>query len=141
IRDAERDRGLLDRARDSGLWLASILEGQGELGRNGAHDGLQLGILENRSGHRGDPARSVRSRAQTSHDHFALKLAAVEVRHEPGRGAKQSRLPAFRGIGENEELPLPDLEVDALERRCRPVWVAIRDRFEAKQWLETVKHP
>ncbi len=60
--DAERERHLLDPARDRGRRVPAALQRERELGAHGAHHQLGLGVLEERAGERPQAAR-VRARA------------------------------------------------------------------------------
>ncbi len=64
VRDAQRERGLLDRARDHGAAVAEVLERQRELGANGAHDHLRLGVLEQRARERAERGGGVLARVE-----------------------------------------------------------------------------
>ena len=103
-RDAERERGLLDAARDRRRAPAAVLERERELGAHGAHHDLRLGVLEQRAGDGGQLGRAVVARVEPAGEQPPGELAAVEVRHEAGRGAQQRRLARARAAGEHDEL-------------------------------------
>ena len=62
VRDPERERRLLDRARHRGGRLPLVLERERQLGADGAHHHLRLGILEQRADGGGQRAWTVLAR-------------------------------------------------------------------------------
>ena len=110
--DAERERGLLDPARDRRRAPAAVLERERQLGAHGAHHHLRLGVLEQRAGDGGQLGRAVVARVEPAGEQPARELAAVEVRDEPGGGAQQRRLARPRPAGEHDELARLDAQRD-----------------------------
>ena len=101
--DPERERDLLDRARDHrGGRLAAVLERQRELGAHAAHHDLRLGILEHGAAHGCELARAVFAHVEPADLELALDVAAVEVRHEPAERAQERRL---AGAGRRRRAP------------------------------------
>ena len=128
--DAERERGLLDPARDRRRAPAAVLERERELGAHRAHHDLRLGVLEQRAGDRGQLGRAVVARVEPAGEQPARELAAVEVRHEPGRGAQQRRLARPRPAGEDDELARLDAQRDVGQRRPRGARIRVGDVVE-----------
>ena len=116
-RDAERERGLLDAARDRGRAPAAVLERERELGAHGRHHDLRLRVLEQRPGDGGELGRSVLARVEPVAAQPARERAAVEVRHEAGGGAQERRLAGARPAGEHDELAGLD---SSASRRAAP---------------------
>ncbi len=116
-RDAERQRGLLDAARHRRAAPAAVLERERQLGADGAHDHLGLGILEQRAGDRGERGRAVLARVQPAAGELARERAAVEVRHEPGGRAQERRLARAGGAGQHDELARLDRQRHVAQRR------------------------
>ena len=73
--DAERERGLLDPARDGRRREAGVLEREGELGAHRAEDDLRLGLLEERAGDRGEVGRPVLARVEPADDAAARRTS------------------------------------------------------------------
>ena len=71
-------------------------------------------------GDRGQLGRAVLARVEPADQRAPGELAAVEVRHEPGRGAQQRRLARARAAGEHDELARLDAQRDVAQRRPRP---------------------
>ena len=111
---------------------AQVLEPEGGLAPARAHDDLRLGILEHEPGVPGELAGPVPAGVQSGDAHAAAELAAVEVRHEPERGAKQRRLAASRLADEEHELALVDGELDVRQRRPPGRDVAVAHALEAQ---------
>ena len=117
--DAERERRLLHPARDRRLAPAAVLERERELGAHRAHHDLRLGVLEQRARDRGQLGRAVLARVEAARHEPPDELAAVEVRHEPGRRAQQRRLAGAGAAREDDELARLDPQRDVGERRPR----------------------
>ena len=117
--DAERERGLLDPARDRRGAPAAVLERERQLRADSAHHDLRLGVLEQRAGDRGQLGRAVVARVQPAGEQPARELAAVEVRDEPGRGAQQRRLARPRPAREDDELARLHAQRDVGQSRPR----------------------
>ena len=90
--DAERERDLLDPARDRRGAVAAALERERELGAHGAHHELRLGVLEEHAREGAEPRRAVLARVEARERDAAGEAPAVEVRHEPAGGTQQRRL-------------------------------------------------
>src|SRR5262249_18301740 len=104
-----------------------------DLGANGAHDDLRLGLLEERAADGGELAGAVRARVEPADEHAAARLAAVEVRHEPARGADQRRL-ARRGQARPHDEPAGlDVQRDVAQRGLRGAGVAVAEVLEGQR--------
>ena len=128
--DAERQRGLLDPARDRRLAPAAVLQRERELRAHRAHHDLRLGVLEQRAGDRGELGRPVLARVQPARHQPPGELAAVEVRHEPGGGAQQRRLAGPRAARDDDELARLDAQRHARQRRPRRPGIRVGDVLE-----------
>ena len=93
VRDAERERRLLHGPCHRGGGLAPVLERQLELCAHSAHHDLALGLLEDRPADGGELAGAVLAHVEAPNAQLAVRLAAVEVRHEPAERAQERRLP------------------------------------------------
>ena len=78
--------------------------GRGGLREHVAHDDLRLGILEHEPGVPRELA-GLCLRVSSPETHTRPRSAAVEVRHEAQRGAKERRLAASRLADEEHEPP------------------------------------
>src|SRR5207302_451732 len=92
--DPEHERRLLHRARDRTGRRAAMLERKRYLGSHTVHHHLRLRVLEHRAADRRQVTRPVVTHAHAADPELARHLAAVEVRNEPARGAKERRLAA-----------------------------------------------
>ena len=128
--DAERERRLLDPARDRGRAPAAVLERERELRAHRPHHDLRLGVLEQRAGDGGQLGRAVVARVEPAGQQPPRELAAVEVRHEPGRGAQQRRLARPRPAREHDELAGLDAQGDVGERRPRGARIRVGHAVE-----------
>jgi hypothetical protein len=93
VGDPQRERGLLHPARHRRGLEAAVLQREGQLRPDRAHDDLGLRLLEQRAGHRRQVGRTVRAHVQAADLQPAGELAAVEVRHQAGRRLQQCGLP------------------------------------------------
>ena len=66
-----------------------VLEPEGGLRQHVLHDDLRLGILEHEPRVPRELAWPVPAGVQSGDAHAAAELPAVEVRHQPQRGAKE----------------------------------------------------
>ena len=57
VADAQGEGGLLGRTRDGGTTLSEVLQRKRQLGANGVHDHLRLGVLQQRPGERAERGR------------------------------------------------------------------------------------
>ena len=117
VGDAERERGLLDAARDRRGRQPAVLQAEGELRAHGPHDDLRLGVLQQRARDDRQVARPVLARVEAADDDAPGDLAAVEVRHEAAGRAHERRLPGRRQAGEHDELAR--LDAPATRRAAR----------------------
>ena len=103
--DAERERDLLDAARDRGGAVAAALERERELGAHGAHHELRLGILEQHARRR---ARAARARARACRARRACTRPAKRPPWKCGTSPQAARssvdLPCPERPGEQAEL-------------------------------------
>ncbi len=90
--DAKRERDLLDPTRDRRRPLAPAFQRQRQLGANGAHHELRLGVLEQHARVAAEVRGSVLARVQAGQRHRAGERAAVKVRHEATRRVQERRL-------------------------------------------------
>ena len=130
--DAERQRRLLDPARDRRRAPAAVLEREGELGAHAAHHHLRLGVLEQRAGDRRELRRAVLARVQPTGRQPPRELAAVEVRHEAGGGLQERRLPGARQARQDDELARLDRQRDVAQRRARGARVGVGHAVEGE---------
>lgn len=130
--DAEREGDLLDAAGDSRRAEATVLEREGELAADGAEDDLRLGILEEGAGDRGDVARPVLAGVEPGDADGPGEVSAVEVGHEPARGAQQRRLAGRGQPGEHDELPRLDGQRDVTERGRLGPGVRVREAADVE---------
>ena len=128
--DAERERRLLDPARDGGRAPAAVLERERELRAHRAHHHLRLGVLEQRAGDGRQLGRAVVARVEAAGQQPPRELAAVEVRHEARGGTQQRRLARPRPAGEHDELARLDAQRDVGERRPRGAWIRVGHAVE-----------
>ena len=128
--DAERERRLLDPARDGRRAPAAVLERERQLRAHRAHHDLRLGVLEQRAGDGGQLGRAVVARVEAAGQQPPGELAAVEVRHEARGGAQQRRLARPRPAGEHDELARLDAQGHVGERRPRGAGIGVGDAVE-----------
>ncbi len=88
VRDPQRQRSLLDPAGNRRGRLAAILERKRQLGADGPHHNLRLGVLEQRPDHYREVAGPVLARIDSRDDRPTGERAAMEVGHEPVDGAQ-----------------------------------------------------
>ena len=131
--DAERERDLLDAARDRGGAVAAALERERELGAHRAHHQLRLGVLEEHAGERAEARRPVLAGVEAGERDATGEMPAVEVRHEAAGGPQQRRLAVAGEAREQAELARLDLDADVLERRRGDAGVGVADLLEAQQ--------
>ena len=130
--DAERERHLLDAARDGSRRAPEVLDGERQLGAHGAHHDLRLGVLQQRAGDDADRRRGVLARVEAGDGHVAREAAAVEMRHEAGGGAQQRRLARAGEPGEHAELARRERQADVAQRRAGSAGVGVGDLLEAQ---------
>ncbi len=131
--DAERQRHLLDPARDRRRALAAALERKRQLRAYGARDELRLGVLEQHARNGAEPGRPVLARVEPGQPHAPGEAPAVKVRHEPARGAQQRGLAAAGQARQHAELAMRDFEADIAQRRLRELRIAVGDALEGQQ--------
>ena len=127
MRDSERERRLLDRARDRGRRLALVLERERQLGADRAHHDLRLGILEQRPDGGRERARTVLAGVHPRERSRGRRTRRREMRHEPIRGAQQRRLARARPAGEHDQLARGDVERDVGDRRRGRARIGVGD--------------
>ena len=120
VRDRQRERDLLDRARARGRRLAAHLQRQLDLRRDRGRDDLGLGVLGDEPTAPPSSAGPVLAGVEAGDLDRARDLAAVEVRDEAAGGAQQGRLAATRsGPARTTNSPARELEVDAVAAPAR----------------------
>ena len=80
--DAQRERDLLDPARDGDRAVAAVLERERQLRADRAHDDLRLRILEQRADVARERRRPVRAQVHAADLRASVEAAAVEVRNQ-----------------------------------------------------------
>ena len=131
--DAERERHLLDSARDRRRPVAAALERECELGPHRAHHQLGLGILEQHPHERPQARGSVLARVEARERDPSGEAPAVEVRRKAAGGAQERRLAVAGEAREQAELARVDLQADVIERARIFARVAIGDLLEGQQ--------
>ena len=91
-------------AGDRRRGLPAVLEPERELGPDGAHHDLRLGVLEQRADGGASSPGPWSRRVESGDRRPAGERAAVEVRDEAARGAQQRRLARSRRAGDDDEL-------------------------------------
>jgi hypothetical protein len=79
--DAERERYLLDGARDGGSAVSAALHRKRKLGSDRAHDELGLSVALQHTDVSAEPSRRVLARVHPHDAYLAGERAAVKVRH------------------------------------------------------------
>ena len=102
--DPERERHLLDAARDGGRLVAEVLERERQLGAHRAHHDLGLGVLQHGAGDRAELGRAMVAGVEPVDEHASGELATVEVRDEAAGRAQERRLARPRQSGDDHEL-------------------------------------
>ena len=111
---------------------AEVLEPEGDLGLDARHHHLVLGVLEDGRHRPGQVGRVRAPGVVPADDDASRKAAAVEVRHQPGEGPHEGRLPRARAPEQEDDLARLQLEVDAVERRPRGARVRERQPLGAR---------
>ncbi len=128
--DPERERDLLDPARDRRVALAAAFERERELGADGAHHELRLGVLEQHARVAAEVRGAVLARVEAGERDRAGERAAVEMRHEPAGRMQERRLAVAGQSRQQAELARFQLEADVVERRGLRTRVAVGDVVE-----------
>ncbi len=105
---------------DSSRIDAEVLEPERHFVLDAGHHDLVLRILKDRGDGARELARAVRSRVETADLDTAGEAAAVEVRHEAGKGAEERRLAAPGRTEKRHDLAGLELERDVPKRRNAP---------------------
>ncbi len=87
--DAERERDLLDAARDRRGAVAAAFQHERELTADGVHHELRLGVLEEHAHEPSEPGGVVLARIQPADAHAPREAPAVEVRRQAAGRAQQ----------------------------------------------------
>ncbi len=105
-----RARSPRRRARPRRGGRPAVLERQSELGADGAHDDLGLGVLQDRARERADRRGAVLAGVEAGDRDAPGEVAAVEVRHEPAAARRSVDLP-------EPERPASTTELAGLDRQ------------------------
>ena len=132
--DAERERHLLDPARDRRGAVAAALERERELGAHRAHHELRLGVLEERAGERARVGGPVLARVEARERRRARRSAPpwkCGTRPQAARSSVDLPLPESPASRQNS--PGSISRLTSLERRRSRARVAVGDLLEGQE--------